>query len=544
MSLCPKTHFWKLYFSVAVAIFALLIVLLGIFWGFIASYENAQPETFAARYAAELTTDDLSAWVDAILPAVLSPYEDAGSVRAAHLAALSSLDGDITVRKNFLAYTADTPVFYLIKSGVTVAEITLAPAENGAFGLRRWQLQSAVVKTEDWAPQKNDYTLHIPKGAALSLNGISVPPESITESDTPYGFASVHEPAGTAFWDIYTVSGIYSTPDAVCTLNGEVCTQTTDGTAVYFRYPESLTKTYTVTAPTDALVLIGGTTPDTACITAFDIPYDYPAPESTLSALPTAVTYTVDGLFAPPEIEVTLNGTPLTVRAVDGGYTADYPASQLYTCTIRVPEGSKVSLYGFDCTPYKTGAEPVFSEFSDLISEMPVYDVYTVPGLFVSPAEAVAVNREGDPLSLTVSVDSFDVQCSAKFPKSENPTLDALASSFLVDYITYTGKGYSGIDENLAKVLSYVVKNSDTYTRIQKSREAISYVTPVLKTTYNRQEIVSSVRYADDLWEYAIDFDIEQNTAGYLRQYTGTFRLVFAKVSGEWKVADMDIVTK
>lgn len=545
MKLRSLTRFWKLYFVFVGVAGVLLLVGFFVFYGFMSSYERSQPQDFAARYAAALSTEDLLDLAADLLPTVRSPYEDDADVREAYFSALTSLEGDFSVRRNFRAYTADKPVFYLTKGGVTVAEISLVPDADGAFGLPRWKLLSIIMKTEEWAPQKNEYVFYVPEGGVLSLNGVSVPPEDITGADIHYAYASVHVPAGSVSWDVYAVGDLYGKPAFSCVLNGESCPASAEGASVHFRYPDSMMKTYTVTAPADALVWVNGVELTGESITAANIPYDYSALEGALAALPTAVTYTIEGLFAPPEVMATLQGTHLTILETDNdGYIADYPASHLYTCTIRVPAGSTVSVHGKDCSLYKTASEPVFSELTDQIFNMPVYDVYTISGLYASPEGAVFVYREGETLPLTISVDSYDVLCTAKFREIENPLLDDLASDFLVDYITYTGKGYAGINENLSKVLSYILEDSETYTRIKNSREAISLVTPVLKTEYNKKEIVSSVKYTDDLWEYAIEFDIEQNTAGYLREYVGTFHLVFAKTGDNWKIADLKIVTK
>lgn len=544
MNIFLKKSFWKLYFSVFAVCIVFTLAGLGLFWSFIDSYEKAQPENFAASYAAALSVEKLSDLLDESLPDVFSPYEDVNGIRSAYLTSLSAINGDFTARKNFLAYTADKPVFYLEKGNTTVAEITLGSHEDGAFGFRRWKVLSSVIRTDGWAPQEKTYTVFSPKGAIITVNGIAVPTEARTETDVDYGFADAYVSPGSVLWDVYTVTGIYGAPDVVCMLNSEWCSALTEGTSILFKYPESMTKTYEITAPAEAQVLVNGKVLDDIYITDTDLPYNYLAAESSLSTLPTAVTYTLDGLFAQPEIQVSLGETQLAIREKDGKYVADYPDSHLYTCTIRAPKGSKVTLHGADCEVYRVGTEPVFPELSDQISHMPIWEIYTVTGLYVSPAEAVSVEREGEFLATIVTTESFDVQCVVKFPEVENSILNERAHDFLMDYIAYTGNGFSNIDANLEKVLAYVIKDSNTYKRIKNSREAIRFVTPVQKTTYNKQEIVSSVKYSEGLWEYAIEFDIDQNTAGYLRKYVGTFSLLFAEINGEWMLADMSIVTK
>ena len=175
---------------------------------------------------------------------------------------------------------------------------------------------------------------------------------------------------------------------------------------------------------------------------------------------------------------------------------------------------------------------------------MPAYDVYTLRGLYLAPDDSVQVSLAGTELPVAAERTEFDVQCTAKFPPSENSSLSARAMDFAKAYITYTGQGFNNTDQHLADVLSYVIKNTDTYKRIENSKIAFIYVTPVLSSKYNSLEVTSVTQYNDTLCACTVEFDVQQNTYGHLRDYVGTFHLIFTEIDGRWMIADMQIFTK
>ncbi|MBR2848456.1 MAG: hypothetical protein IKB87_03255 [Clostridia bacterium] len=546
------SRFWKIYiFSVAAALLV-LIVGLSVFYAFIASYEKSQPEYAASEYATTLTDNVFADILKEINMRSASEYETGEQLKKVLLDAFETLNGDFSVRKNYKKYSSDAPVFSLTKDSVTVADIYLESAENGLFGMKRWKIADLQILTANLIPAPEDYTFYAPSDAVLSVNGITLLPENKSDQ-VPYRFTSPYEPDSTASWDVYTVTRLFQKPNVTCSLNGDACSFEEKENTFLIKYPQTLTATYSLTVPNEALVTINGVTLKPEHITNASIPYEYSPLEATLSGLPYAVTYTISDLFHEPDLQGVLRGTSLEFTLEEDTYTAAYPQSMLYACTIRVPVGSEVFLRGMPCNEYFTEQMTGYDALSAHIKSLPMFDVYTLPALYISPADEITVMLNGESLAVrSETTDIFHIVSTSAFPKAENETVAEQALVFLRDYITYTGEGYKNLDTNLYRVLAHVIPNTETYLRIANSRIGIYYVTPVNHNDYKRQEITSITRYADDMYGCTVSFEVIQKTyyiqngenACLENDFVGEMHLIYIHQNGVWKVADMQIDSK
>ncbi len=535
------SRFWKIYF-IAVSVTACLLACgFSVFYRFMASYEESQPQYAVMEYADQISSTHFSSLIREALPKELSPYETEDSVHKTYTDTLDEIEGTISARKNYLSYSSSKPVFYIMKGDTEIAEVTLEKAPNGAFGMDRWHVCDAHVILDDWAPQKTTYSLYVPTDAALVVNGITVPSEHASETALPYGYRSTYEPDAEASWVLYRIEGLYGVPSVVADYNGEACPVQISGKDIFCLYPASCTKTYKVTVPTEASVTANGVLLADDMITQTDIQYPYHSLEKSAEALPTAKTYTLEGLFAPPQIVATLNGFTLECAQTATSYTAVYSSELLYTCNVYVPIGSEVSVYGTVLPAESATKQPAFPALTDFIPNMPEYDVYTLAGFYASPADFVSVKKDGEAIPVSITVDGYTVTARAGYPSVENDELSERAIAFAKDYINYTGQGYNNIDYNLNKVLRYVIYGTETYKRISNSRIGISYVTPVTSNVYNKLETVSIIQYTDDLYECTVEFDVDQATYTAESNYSGSFKLVLTRIYGTFMVTDMYI---
>ncbi|MBQ8746560.1 MAG: hypothetical protein IJZ08_01660 [Clostridia bacterium] len=537
-------RFWKIYLICVTAVSVLLAVGFSAFYSFIGSYEQSQPDYAIKQYADSLSNSNFTSVIYSCLPDEISPYETEDTVISAYIDALKALDGAVTVRKDFKKYTSDAPAYIILKAGTQVAEVTMSGANSGSFGMKRWKIASFNPFLENWAPQATTYTFFVPKGASLRLNGVSVTSDCLTGTDAPYRYKSEYEPDASASCDVYEIDGLYTMPTVVCALDGEVCAAEENGTSYFVQYPKSSVKEYTVTVPEGAAVTVNGIALADSTILKTDIPYTYHPLEATAENLPTAVTYSITGLFSQPEIIVTLDGIELP-HTLDGtAFEVPYPESSLYTCEIRVPAGAEVSTYGQILDPAVSVREPVFPELVGLIDNIPEYDVYTVSGLYAPLAAHTSVRANGEVLPQSSTVDENAETVHAAYPVVQQDAVADLAHTFTKDYITYTSQGYNNIDANLQRALSHVLYGTDTYTRIANSRIGIWYVTPVTSNEYRSLEVVQIMQYSEDMYRCTVAFDVAQQTYYIHNDYSGTLELVVAKKYGAFRIVDMYLHTE
>ena len=224
-----------------------------------------------------------------------------------------------------------------------------------------------------------------------------------------------------------------------------------------------------------------------------------------------------------------------------------------FSTTIRVPVGSEVFLRGMPCNEYFTEQKPGYETLSAHIKSLPMFDVYTLPALYISPADEITVLLNGESLPVrSETTDIFHIVSTSAFPKAENETVAEQALVFLRDYITYTGEGYKNLDTNLYRVLGHVLPNTEAYSRIANSRIGIYYVTPVNTNDYKRLEVTSTSKYTDDMYGCTVSFEVIQKTyyvqngenACLENNFVGEMHLLYVNTNGFWKVADMQIDSK
>ncbi len=536
-------RFWKIYLVCVTVVSCLIAVGFATFYNFIASYEDSQPENAVKQYTSSISNADYSNLLRDAVPTNLSPYETKEAVLTAFSDALEAVDGKISARKDFNNYSADAPAYSVYKANTEIAKLRLSSTPSGSFGMNRWYVSSQIPILGEWAPKAKSYKFCVPSGAVLTLNGIEVPNDAVKETTVPYIYKSTYEQNEAVYCDIYEISGLYTVPEVICTLNGEVCALEAHETTYFIRYPQSSTAAYDITVPEGSSVSVNGIQLTENEISATDVLYAYHPLEKNAEALPTAITYTVDGLFNRPNVTVTLDGIEIQCTAEGTAFTAAYPESRLYTCEIRVPAGSEVSVYGQTLDPAQSVRESVFPELLGLVDNIPEYDVYTVSGLYASPAAHVTVISDGTALSQSCSTDEHTEMIHAAYPVVEQDEIASLAYAFTKDYITYTSQGYNNIDANLQRALSYVLYGTNTYQRIASSRIGIWYVTPVTSNEYRNLEVTQIMQYSDNMYRCTVAFDVAQQTYYVHNDYSGSIELVFAKKYGSFRIVDMYLYT-
>lgn len=297
---------------------------------------------------------------------------------------------------------------------------------------------------------------------------------------------------------------------------------------------------YTITAPAGAVVTVNGTVLDDTFVTEKDLPYSYRDFEKGLAGLPTATSYETGLLEDVPSVSAKLGDTILEVTYNDYGFTAKYPSSLLYSCTVKVPEGANVTSNGFDIAAFAT--KTTESAFGGLIAEgltVPSFDVYTLDGLF-APLSGIVVTENGVTATHVEAVEGNAQTVTVEIASVDNAEVASFAKEFTKAYFYYTSRGYQNTAQNLAAALSYVKSDTELYRRIKDSKVGYDFVTPITSEVYNKFEVTRTYPLEDGSFIVMIEFDIDHQIYSQSRSYKGEISLHVVN-NGEYKIANMVI---
>jgi len=529
------SRFWKIYLTTT-AVFLLFIAAgLGVFYDFIRAYEKAQPEHTAETYTASLSEEIFDEWIDHAAKKLSLVYDTPQSAASACRDALSKLSGEFICQREY-ASSAETPVYIITRDDVPVGKFTMRETGDGKYGFSAWEVVSGEAILDYLQADNISLSVCIPAYSVLSVNGVSVSDVEKNPENVLYSFASPFEKNTKISSQLYQIDGLYSTPALKCTLNGTECVMKVENGVHWFLYPDSVSDTYTISAPADAAVTVNGVSVGKEYIKETGIRYEYAFVESSESNLPFEVKYEIPGLLSVPQVQVTLRGEKLSLAADGSHFQADYPQSQMYAYTLKVPQGSTVTMRGVSCAPYKSAEqEDAYPGLYSDTARAPKYDIYQLNGLFL-PAERINILYNGGEYSAnTTQGENIIVQ----YPQTENQEAADSALQFARDYFTYISGGYNNTQDNLARALTHVKQGSALYGSIQRSLIGIQFVTPVSSQSYNTLEITDiRLMPAGEIYCKVV-FDIDQKIYHVSRSYSGSLSLVTEKIGNTWKITEM-----
>ena len=187
-----------------------------------------------------------------------------------------------------------------------------------SFRDNRWQMDG-LQALDAIRGATHSVTVLLPSDAALTLNGVAVGEQYITETGILYPDMTELEKGFVSFPTRvrYTVDGLYerpavdaSRPDGLVLLAG-------DGQSWEYTVPDAAGYSFAVSVPQGSRVEVNGaelTDAELVSTSTFSTPLN--VPEVVKPYLPSVNVYAAGGLYTPPEITVTApDGTPLTGEA-------------------------------------------------------------------------------------------------------------------------------------------------------------------------------------------------------------------------------------
>ncbi len=539
----PKTSKFGIGLLIyAASLIVVCAVAIAVLCAFLASFERNRPDRTAQEF---IDTLDTKALKELMGQWESSEFETADILFDESVFAENS---ELNFRKKADEYTAQKPVYYVTAGTVRVGRFELLPDGKDSFGITKWKTGGTELFENEILPDPQIYTVKVPAGASVTVNGVTASEKYRTEVGVKYTgsvyFAAADKDDQRC--DTYTLPPLIFIPKIqVKTAEITVAPALFEGGFDAFLCDELSVK---VTAPSNAAVMIDGIkipeeffvkTKEPMALTEFEANSNIKQPTLMHAKI---FLWTADGEFA-----ATVDGKALDVTAADGGFHAQYRHDSLKSLEISVPEGANIKINGVEVSENYFNGEGVFSILEGMekhTGKTVTARIYRVNGLFAEPE--VAVSLDGADLPLCRNEAKSGVSF-LEYYGAPDPTLKASEQARAVDfansYITYTCMGYSGVDEHHADMMSYVLAGTDTYQKLKKSKESFSWAE---NYTITDRTVTAGdfIPLGENSYFCTVDYTANLKKYSYKTVQEGTFRILMVKSGGVFMVGGLMTETK
>ncbi len=458
-----RARFWRSYL-IFVAVLALAVLAACLYVrGVLKEYEASQPiyqvEAALAQLAGEAQAGTL--WSRYSLPEPEpGRFEEGQDVRAAYAALLCSDEIDCVKQT---ARRQDDHICYDVKAGgLVLAEIELRPQGEPKTQLTILTQQAWAVEAVRPVLRTHDYTLQVPEGFAVRVNGLQAAPEE----GVPNGAGSID----------YVFSGLWLQPEV------EVLDPTGARANLTFRGDKIVPEIY-----------------------RYDI------------TLPAALTVTVDG--APHEGTddgdgrvrhdiIRLEKPAVEVRDGFGNAVAfdgkgDLPLTAM---TVRADSRYTVAAAGQTLTPDSTGPVPEYEVFSDFVPELPQISTYHI-AVLQKDAPLLVWNEQGEPLPAEPGLSEYEF---TQWSTGAGDLPPEIADAVDVMEAAQTWSLFMTTDKTFAQLAPYLLRGSYQYEMAYKYAHSIDITFTSIHTLqdppFTEEAVGNYVRIAENCFSVDIRF--------------------------------------
>lgn len=211
-----------------------ILVLLIILHGFLKDYEEGIPATTMNHILGEFTVDH----VDDLINEETVAYNEFETDSVVSNYVKDKINqSNVYYKKKSGEYSEETPVYIVYADDKPIAQVDLQENGKNHYKFKKWKL--GTVSFNSFADTQNKMVLKVPKHSNVSLNGVALGDNYITDHDiefTPCKNVSnyVTEPTMTE----YTVEGLLVEPDISVELNGKQLKVESDKNGYIAKYPE------------------------------------------------------------------------------------------------------------------------------------------------------------------------------------------------------------------------------------------------------------------------------------------------------------------
>ena len=303
---------------------------MAVLWKYLEAYEFTRPENVMSQF--EQMADE-QYWETAITSSfAVTPSEFETKSQLEDELCLSLLrDGKMTYVKDEV-YTDAAPVYLVSVNGVELCRVYMSPQAGGeaGFGLQYMSINKVELLADFIAPKARSITITAPVGATVTVNGIAVSENYLSDAAPDTSYLPELEQNATDLLCCYEIANIYGTVEIAGTAaNGDtLVAEKSDENGAVFALPEG-ELSYTIYAPAGATVSVNGV--------ELDENYKKTGEDTTLSlfeglenygAAPEMEAWEVGGLHQTLEITAAdESGTALSAPYLQDGVYVFQPAA-------------------------------------------------------------------------------------------------------------------------------------------------------------------------------------------------------------------------
>ena len=306
------------------------VAVMAVLWKYLEAYEFTRPENVMSQF--EQMADE-QYWETAITSSfAVTPSEFETKSQLEDELCLSLLrDGKMTYVKDE-AYTDAAPVYLVSVNGVELCRVYMSPQAGGeaGFGLQYMSINRVELLADFIAPKARSITITAPVGATVTVNGIAVSENYLSDAAPDTSYLPELEQNASDLLCCYEIANIYGTVEIAGTAaNGDtLVAEKSDENGAVFALPEG-ELSYTIYAPAGATVSVNGV--------ELDENYKKTGEDTTLNlfeglenygAAPEMEAWEVGGLHQTPEITAAdESGTALSAPYLQDGVYVFQPAA-------------------------------------------------------------------------------------------------------------------------------------------------------------------------------------------------------------------------
>lgn len=305
------------------------VAVMAVLWKYLEAYEFTRPENVMSQF--EQMADE-QYWETAITSSfAVTPSEFETKSQLEDELCLSLLrDGKMTYVKDE-ANTDAAPVYLVSVNGVELCRVYMSPQTGGeaGFGLQYMSINKVELLADFIAPAARSITITAPVGATVTVNGIAVSENYLSDAAPDTSYLPELEQNAADLLCCYEIANIYGTVEIAGTAaNGDtLVAEKSDENGAVFALPEG-ELSYTIYAPAGATVSVNGV--------ELDENYKKTGEDTTLNlfeglenygAAPEIEAWEVGGLHQTPEITAAdESGTALSAPYLQDGVYVFQPA--------------------------------------------------------------------------------------------------------------------------------------------------------------------------------------------------------------------------
>lgn len=244
------SRFWKGVIIFAAVFILLIAAALVVFWNYIAAFDRSLPETAVRNF---IDAAGEAYWLDGVKSAAylnVSEFEDEGAIVDKFL--LSAIEGkEFSFRKYTAEYTDEVPVYIISAGSTDFCRVELSPVEgrSAGFGMKLWQVSKVELLESFLKLESRTVRLNVKEDSSVRLNGIEVGRDYVLPDSDSY----VADYCIEGIYDDYTLEVLDAggEPEEPVSVSGD---------SYFFPVPGKAEFTFNISAPSGAVVTVGGVT--------------------------------------------------------------------------------------------------------------------------------------------------------------------------------------------------------------------------------------------------------------------------------------------